>query len=207
MRGVYLVLDVDATAGRSPFSVAEAALRGGVHAIQWRQKTGSLAAWWSELLRTRTLCQAHDALFLINDRVDVALAVHADGVHVGQDDLPASVARGLVPNRALGVSVTELPHVQPASAAGADYLGVGPIFPTSSKLDAVPPLGLDFLRRVREVTQLPLVAIGGITAENAGEVMAEGADAVAVLSAICAATLVEAATRTLVDRVEGTMIR
>lgn len=207
MRGLYLILDVEAAAGRSPSSLAEAALCGGVDAIQWRQKTGSWTHMWPELLRTRDLCRRHDVPFLVNDRVDVALAVEADGVHLGQDDLPAQVARDFVGHRILGISITDPDQVHPAVEAGADYLGVGPIFPTASKPDAAPPGGVEMLGHVRRLTDLPLVAIGGITAGNVGRVMEAGADAVAVVSAICSAADVEDATRTLVTRIEGVLIR
>jgi thiamine-phosphate pyrophosphorylase len=207
MRGLYLILDVQATAGRSPSAVAEAALRGGVDAVQWRQKTGSWAAFWPELLRTRELCRRHDVPFLVNDRIDVALAVHADGAHVGQDDLPAPVARDLLSHRVLGVSITDPDQLLPAVDAGADYLGVGPVFPTASKPDAAAPGGLELLRSVRRFTDVPLAAIGGITPGNAADVMRAGADAVAVLSAICSAADVEGAARALVTEIEGVMIR
>ncbi len=207
IRGVYLVLDLDQTAGRSPREVAEAALRGGVQAVQWRQKGGSLAARWSDLLEVRDLCKRYAVPFLINDRVDVALAVEADGAHVGQDDLPAAVARQLLPGRLLGVSAGNMAEVRAAEQAGADYLGVGPIFATASKADAGPAVGLDFLREVRQAANLPLVAIGGISVENAAQVQAAGADAVAVISAICGAPDVEMAARSLVEQLEGARIR
>ncbi|MBV9278476.1 MAG: thiamine phosphate synthase [Chloroflexi bacterium] len=202
IRAVYLVLDPDQAAGRPASRIALGALRGGVQAVQWRQKTGSLAAIWSELLRVRDLCRAHRVPFLVDDRVDVALGVDADGAHLGQDDLPAEVARKLLQDRLLGVSITALEQVGPAERAGADYLGVGPIFPTGSKPDAVGPLGLDFLRAVRLATELPLVAIGGISAENVARVREAGADAAAVLSAVCGAADVEAAARALVEQME-----
>lgn len=203
MHGVYLVLDIDATDGRAPSSVAEAALRGGITALQWRQKSGTIGNNWDELLRVQELCRSHDTPFLVNDYVDVALAVNADGAHIGQDDLPSADARGLLAHRILGVSITELAHVQPAVDAGADYLGVGPVFATRSKLDAVPARGLSFLTEVRALTDLPVVAIGGITLENARAVMAAGANAIAVLSAICGAADVREATRSLTERITG----
>lgn len=202
MRGVYLILDPEQTAGRPASLVAEATLRGGVQAIQWRQKTSSLASRWPEMLRVRQLCLTHEVPLIVNDRVDVALAVAANGVHVGQDDLPAAAARRLLPNGILGVSVTATSQVLPAVEAGADYLGVGPIFATASKPDAVSPLGLKWMGEVKKITDLPLVAIGGITVSNARAVIESGADAVAILSGICSATDMEAATRALVDQIE-----
>src|SRR5579859_1812661 len=143
IQGAYLVLDPAQTRERPAPEVARAALRSGVSAIQWRQKGGSLAERWPDILRVRDLCREHGAPFVINDRVDVALAVEADGVHVGQDDLPATEARRLIPHGLLGVSITSLDQVKAAKRAGADYLGVGPIFTTASKMDAAPPAGLD----------------------------------------------------------------
>jgi len=203
IRGVYLILDPDQAVGHSAIEIAEAALRAGASAIQWRQKTGSIAAHWLEILAVRDLCLRHDVPFLINDRVDVALAVHADGAHVGQDDLPADAVRQLIPGKILGVSVSRLAEIPAAAAAGADYLGVGPIFPTPSKLDAAPAVGLGVLREARLATTRPLVAVGGITLENAAQVKAAGADAIAVISAICGVVDVGAATRTLALAFEG----
>ena len=154
----------------------------------------------------RDLCSLHEVPFLINDRVDVALAVRADGAHVGQDDLPADAVRQLIPGKFLGVSVTLLAEIPAAVAAGADYLGVGPIFPTPSKPDAVPAVGLDVLRAARLATSLPLVAIGGITVENAAQVRAAGADAIAVISAICGAPDIAVATRSLTQAFEGVTV-
>jgi thiamine-phosphate pyrophosphorylase len=207
IRGVYLILDPDQTGMRSAIEIAQAALHGGASAIQWRQKTGSIAARWLEILAVRDLCSRHAVPFLVNDRVDVALAVHADGAHVGQDDLPAEVARQLIPGKLLGVSVSRPAEIPAAEAAGADYLGAGPIFPTPSKPDAAPAVGLGILQEMRLATTLPLVAIGGITPENAAQVKAAGADAIAVISAICGAVDVEAATRSLAKAFEGVTVR
>lgn len=203
IHGVYLVLDPAQTCGRLPADVAEAALRAGARVIQWRQKTGSFAARWSEILAVRDLCRRHDVPFLINDRVDVALATRAGGAHVGQDDLPAEAARKLIPGKLLGVSVSQLAELPAAEAAGADYLGIGPIFPTPSKPGAAPAIGLDVLRAMRLATTLPIVAIGGITLENAARVKEAGADAVAVISALCSAPDIAAATRALATVSEG----
>lgn len=200
IQGVYLVLDPAQTREQPAPEVARAALRGGVAALQWRQKAGSLARQWSDILQVRDLCREYGVPFLIDDRVDVALAVEADGAHVGQDDLPAAMVRRLIGNRILGVSISSIEQVKEAEQAGADYLGVGPVFSTVSKADAAPPGGLLLVCRTRQMSQLPIVAIGGIDSTNAGEVRAAGADAVAVISAICRAPDVETATRSLVER-------
>jgi len=199
MHGIYLVLDPDQMLGRAPSPIAHAALRGGVAAVQWRLKSDLWTRFWGEMLTVQDLCREHRVPFLINDRVDVALAVEADGAHVGQDDLPASAARRLLPGRVLGVSVTRPEQVGAAVAAGADYLGVGPVFPTESKLNAAQAMGLHGVTAIREQTHVPLVAIGGITAANASDVQRAGASMVAVVSAICGQPEPEAAARTLVN--------
>lgn len=201
--GVYLVLDPRATGGRSPLRVARDALEGGVAAIQWRQKSGSWNAAWETILAVRDSCRAAHVPFLINDRVDVALGVEADGAHVGQDDLPAGVARSLLSEGILGLSITGPEQVKAAGQTGADYLGVGPVFRTESKQDAAQPGGLDLIRQVRSSTQLPIVAIGGIDARNARSVVAAGAEAVAVISAICGAPDPMVAAQALVAAVKA----
>jgi thiamine-phosphate pyrophosphorylase len=186
--------------------MAVAALAGGAGAIQWRQKTGSWVARWPDILAVRDLCRERGVPFLINDRVDVALAAEADGAHVGQDDLPATAARRLLPGKILGVSVGEVNEIAAAETAGADYIAIGPIFATRSKPDAGPAVGLERIRAARRATARTLVAIGGITAENAAQVQEAGADAIAVISAICGAGDVEAATRALVQAFRGVSV-
>ncbi len=202
IRGVYLILDPEQTAGRTAVAVAEAAIRGGVQAIQWRQKGGSLRACWTEIEQVRDLCQERGVRFLINDRMDVALAVGADGVHLGQDDLPLSTARQLLPNGIIGISVSNVAQAEPAVSGGADYLGIGPIYSTRSKVDAAAPLGPEAVTEIRNRTALPLVAIGGITVENAPAVRDAGADTLAVIAAIAGAPDMEAAARQLVRVME-----
>jgi thiamine-phosphate pyrophosphorylase len=140
--------------------------------------------------------------------VDIALAVDADGVHVGQDDMPAPLARKLMgPGKIIGVSVDNVEQALQAERDGADYLGAGPIFATPTKPDAAPPIGLDGLAEICRRVSIPVVAIGGITAENAGAVIAAGADGVAVVSAVVAAENVEEAARRLRQVVEKARLR
>lgn len=199
---VYLVLDPALTAGRSPLEIAEGALRGGVAALQLRWKSGPLR----EMLRLgealRELCRQHGVPFLINDRVDVAMALGADGVHLGQEDLPPEVARRLLGPRALiGVSARTPEQAQAAEAAGADYLGTGSVFPTASKANPT-LIGLEGLATVVRSTRLPVVAIGGVNPENAAACIRAGAVGVAVISAIAQAPDPEAAARALRRAVE-----
>ena len=147
------------------------------------------------------MTRATGALLIVNDRPDVAAAIEADGVHLGQDDVPISVARAIMgPERWVGVSTHDLDEAAAAVDAGADYLGVGPIFETSSKVGALPARGLALLEAVRRTTDRPLVAIGGITPETAMLVRAAGADAVAMIGALTRATDPRATVRSLVSR-------
>ena len=170
------------------------ALKAGATIVQYRQKSGSSAVLYAEALELRGLCRG--ARFLVNDRIDIALAVDADGVHVGGDDLPVPVVRRLLrPGRILGVTVRTLDEAVRAVDEGADYLGVGPIFATTTKGDAGRPVGIERLKEIRKECRVPLAAIGGITLANAREVMAAGADMICAMSAVVSAPGVEEAVR------------
>jgi thiamine-phosphate pyrophosphorylase len=181
-------------AGRDHVAIAAAALDGGADMIQLRDKTGDLRILLPQARAIQTLCRAHGAIFIVNDRLDLALAVGADGAHVGQEDLPAGAARRLLgPGRILGVSTHDRAQAEAARGAGADYIGFGPMFPTGTKDTGYSPRGLAGLREVRAAVGLPILAIGGITLETAAEVIAAGATAPAVISAIVAAPDIAAA--------------
>jgi len=142
-------------------------------------------------------------LFIVNDYLDIALAAEADGLHLGQDDLPIEVARKLLPmDKILGCSTTTVDQAIAAESEGADYIAVGSMYPTPSK-ETAEVVGLDRLRQIRQAVTSPLVAIGGITKDNAAEVIAAGADAVAVISAVLQAEDIEEATRQIIDRLEA----
>ncbi len=188
--------------GRAPEALAAAMLAGGARILQLRMKEGpegwGAGAVLAAARALRRLTRDAGALFIVNDRVDVALLVDADGVHVGQADLPYQEVRRLVGARWLvGVSTHTVEEAQAAEAGGADYIGFGPMFPTATKRDARPTRTLDLLRQVRATVGLPIVAIGGITAERIAAVQEAGADSVAVISAIVEARDPEAATRRL----------
>lgn len=156
----------------------------------------------------QALCRAAGVTFIINDRVDVVLAVEADGVHVGQEDLPATTARTLLgPGRFLGVSAATVDEAVAAERAGADYLGVGAVFATGTKADAGAPVGLERLREIRKAVRVPLVGIGGITVENAADVIRAGAQGVAVITAVTLADDVAEATRRLREQVDAALAR
>jgi len=184
---VYLVTEEALSAVRRSEEVAEVALRAGVRVVQVREKEGSARRALDVAVNLRELTRRYGALLLVNDRIDIALAVGADGVHVGQEDLPVELARQLLGSDALvGLSITDSDQLAEGDAVEADYLGVGAIFPTGSKGDAT-TTGLAVLTAARAATQVPIVAIGGIDAGNAGLAIAAGADSVAVISAIAKA--------------------
>ncbi len=195
---LYLVTDRRLAGGRPIEIIVEAAVRGGVTAVQLREKD-CCTREFLELGRALVRLLAPLGIpLLVNDRVDVALAIGAAGVHIGQRDMDYSTARRLLgPDAAIGLSVETLEQARAADALDADYLGVGPVFSTPTKPDAAPPLGLAGLAEVRAVSRHPLVAIGGIGAGNARQAVEAGADGVAVVSAICAAADPELAAREL----------
>lgn len=193
---LYLVTDAGLSLGRPHVQVVEDAVRGGVTVVQYREKSAGTRQMIEEARELRQLCKAAGVPFIVNDRIDIALAVDADGVHVGQDDMPASLARRLIgKGRILGVSAGSLEEARKAEADGADYIGASPIFATPTKTDAPAPLGVEGLRQLARVVSIPVVAIGGINAGNARSMMTAGAAGVAVVSAIVAAQNVEAAAK------------
>ncbi|HTU02129.1 MAG TPA: thiamine phosphate synthase [Candidatus Sulfotelmatobacter sp.] len=198
-----VITDPGLAPGHDHAAVAAAALAGGADVIQLRDKSGSLRDLLRQARTIRILCQQHGALFVVNDRVDLALAADADGAHVGQEDLPAAVARGLLGGgRLLGVSTHSVEQARAAREAGADYIGFGPLFPTGSKATGYTSRGLAGLAAVRAaVGDLPILAIGGITLETARDVIRAGATAPAVISAVVAAPEIAAAAAAFVARV------
>lgn len=195
---LYVITDRRAAAGRPMLELVQAALRGGATVVQLRMKEGPTRAMVELGQALHELTRAAGVPLIVNDRLDVALAIDAEGVHLGQDDLPAHLARPLLgPNRLLGVSVENVEQAQRALRDGADYLGVGDLFGTPSKPDAGTPIGLDMLRAIVQAVPLPVVGIGGVTVENAGAVIDAGAVGVAVISAVFGASDPEQAARRL----------
>jgi thiamine-phosphate pyrophosphorylase len=200
---VYLVTDRQLSRNRTTREIVAAAIKGGVSCVQLREKNCSTREFIEEALAIRELLSIHGIPLIINDRVDVALAVNADGVHLGQTDMPHNMARQLVPkDMIIGISAESLSDAIAAQQDGADYIGVSPIYTTPTKRDTAPPLGLDGLQKIRAAVDTPLVGIGGLNADNAKEVIRNGADGVAVVSAIVAAENPSAATRNLVHIVK-----
>ncbi|MCC7496493.1 MAG: thiamine phosphate synthase [Bryobacterales bacterium] len=192
---LYLVTDRGQMGGRDLVNVVEAAARGGVTVVQLREKDASTREFIELARRLKPMLADLGVPLIINDRVDVALATGADGVHLGRNDMDYATARRLLgPEALIGISVETGNQQAPASA---DYLGVSPIFDTPTKRDTAPAWGLEGLRRLRAQVTQPLVAIGGIHLENARLVMEAGADGIAVVSAICTAEDPEEAAREL----------
>ena len=205
---VYVITDSHQARGRSHREIAEAAIRGGATAVQLRMKDEPARVMLEAAREIAPLCRAAGVAFIVNDRVDVALISGADGVHVGQDDLPARDVRALMGPRALiGVSAATVEEGEAAERMGADYLGVGAVYPIGTKPDAGAPVGLARLGEIRRAVHLPLVGIGGITADNAAAVIRAGASGVAVITAVTMAKDMAAATRRLREEVDAALSR
>ena len=195
---LYLVTDGRLSGGRSHSQIVEAAIRGGVSVVQYREKTATTRRMIEEAKELLRLCRAARVPFIVNDRVDVALAVDADGVHVGQDDMPAALVRSLIGGaKILGVSAASPEEARKAEADGANYIGASPVFGTPTKTDAPPAIGVDGLRSLVAAVHIPVVAIGGMKAQNVAAIVSAGASGIAVVSAIVAALEVESAARAL----------
>lgn len=165
--------------------VMEEAIRGGADFIQLRDKNSSKKEVYEKALQLRELTKKYDVPFVINDYVDVALAVDADGVHLGQDDLPLQVARKILgPNKIIGISTHRIEEAREAQQNGADYIGVGPIFPTKSKVDVVDPVTTKYIEEVVKEITIPFVAIGGIKLHNVDQVLRAGATRICAISEI-----------------------
>ncbi len=200
---LYAIVDPLDT-GRDPVALAAALLAGGARLLQLRWKAANPRELLAAALAVRPLARAAGALFLVNDRPDIAHAAEADGVHLGQDDLPVAAARRVLgAQRLLGVSTHDLEQARAAEAAGADYIGVGPVYATTTKSDALAPRGLALVTAVRAAVRCPLVAIGGITPETAPAVRAAGADAVAMVGALVRAPDPAAAVREVLARLSA----
>lgn len=183
---IYLVTDDGCLQGRALIECVREALEGGVTLVQYRAKTASSAEMYAEALQLKALCDSFNVPLIINDRLDIAMAVGAAGVHLGQDDLPCAAARKLLgEDYIIGVSAHNPAEAKAALQSGADYLGCGAVFGTATKAD-VQKLGTDGLAAICKAKGLPVVGIGGVTADNYREVRAAGADGAAIVSGILA---------------------
>jgi len=201
LTGLYVIVDRQVLGSRDELEVAREVIQGGAKVIQLRDKQRSMVELLPVAERLRKLCLKAGILFIINDYLDLALAVDADGLHIGHGDLPVHVVRRELPAaKIIGSSVTTVSRAIEAGDEGADYISVGSMFPTESKEGAI-VVGLDMLRQVREAVSSPVVAIGGIDKSNVGEVIAAGADCVAVISAVLCTPDVKKATKGLVSEI------
>lgn len=195
---LYLVTDRDLSLGRSLEEVVCEAVAGGVTIVQLREKNASTGEFIELGRRLMAVLKPLGVPLIINDRVDVALAVDADGVHIGQSDMPYEDARRLLgPDKIIGLSVENMDELLKANELDVDYVGISPVYGTPTKTDTAEPFGLEGLRKAVNLSSHPTVAIGGMNASTIGDVIAAGADGVAVVSAICSAENVREATSAL----------
>ena len=202
LAGIYVIIDTQILGLKGVVGAASKAICGGAKVIQLRDKQHGKSEVLAAALKLRNLCCKSNTLFIVNDYLDIALASEADGIHIGYDDLPLSVVRKeLSVDKVVGLSTHTLAQAQQAEAEGADYIAVGSIFSSPTKVDAI-VVGLKHLRQVRKAISIPIVAIGGINKENIGKVMAAGADSAAVISAVLSQKDIESAMRQLVKEIE-----
>ena len=195
---LHILTDTVLQSRFSHMEITRLAIAGGADTIQYRQKSGSTREMIEIARNMKRLCSEADVTFIVNDRLDVAIAAEADGVHLGQDDFPIPMARELLgESRIIGGSAATLDEARKCLSEGADYVGFGPVYPTSSKDDAGPVSGIDILKQVVEIIPLPIIAIGGVGAENIPDVMRAGARGIAVISAVCCQDDPEKATKSL----------
>jgi thiamine-phosphate pyrophosphorylase len=199
----YLVTD-SGLSKAGTLSDVEKAVAAGCRIIQYREKSISTKEMILEAVKIKEIC-GNEAIFLVNDRVDVALAVDADGVHIGQDDMPIETARELLgPDKIIGLSVHNVEEALDAEKMSADYVGLGPIFNTSTKKDAGNGIGPESIHPVKDAVRIPVVAIGGINKQNSESVVLGGADSLVAISAVVCSDDVEKETRDFIDLIQRT---
>lgn len=204
IRGLYVIIDPQVTGGRDPLDIATGAVRGGARMLQLRDKLRDKGQTLPLAMALQQLCQVNDVLLIINDHADLAAAVGSGGLHVGQTDLPVAQARRVLgPQQVIGRSNHEIEELIDSQKMGADHMAFGSIYQTGTKTVGRPPQGIEPLRRAREVTHVPLVAIGGINADNVAPVVEAGADAICVTAAVGLAPDPEAAASRLVAAIKA----
>ncbi|MBL7101170.1 MAG: thiamine phosphate synthase [Desulfobacteraceae bacterium] len=201
---LHILTDTRLQSRFSHVELAEMAIAGGADTIQFRHKEDSTREMIEIAAQMKRLCADKDVMFIVNDRVDIAMATQADGVHLGQDDFPIPVARELLgKNRIIGGSAATMEEARKCLADGADYVGFGPVYPTGSKDDAGPVSGIATLRKIVEAIPIPIIAIGGVDERNAYDVMRAGAHGIAVISAVCCREDPRQATRGLYEAISS----
>jgi thiamine-phosphate pyrophosphorylase len=201
--GLYLVTSQPLSAGRTTREIVQAALAGGVRLIQLREKDMAVREFVALAEEVRVLTARVGALLIVNDRVDVALAVGADGVHLGQDDFPVAAARRLGPDLIIGASSHSVDEVLRAQAEGASYVNIGPIFPTGTKRWEGEFLGIEGLKRIAVAAKVPFTVMGGIKREHLPDLVLAGARTIALVTAVTAAGDPQQAARELLDSIRG----
>ena len=201
--GLYVIIDLEALGARDEIETCRQAIRGGANIIQLRDKLGNKSRMLNSARQLQEACAPSGVPFIMNDCLDIALASGADGIHVGQEDIPVSAARHLLPiDKLIGCSTATAKEALKAEADGADYVAVGSIYPTQSK-KSITVVGLERVREIRDAVSLPIVAIGGINADNSRAVIDAGADAIAVISASLASDDIERATHKIAESLEA----
>ena len=201
---LHVITDTTLQSRFTHAELAELAIAGGADTVQFRQKSGTTRELITTAQSIQTACAQHKVPLIVNDRADIALAVGATGAHFGQDDMPVSIGRQILSTTAIiGASARTEEKILAAISEGADYIGFGPIYGTTSKPDAETAKGLDRLRRMCEIADCPVIAIGGITVQTAGDVIRAGAHGIAVISAVCAHSEPTVATQALLNEIHG----
>ena len=201
---LHVITDTTLQSRFTHAELAELAIEGGADTVQFRQKYGTTRELITTAQSMQTVCAQHKVPLIVNDRADIALAVDATGAHFGQDDMPVSIGRQILSTKAIiGASARTEEKILAAISEGADYIGFGPIYGTSSKADAEEAKGLERLRRMCDVAACPVVAIGGITVQTAADVIRAGAHGIAVISAVCVHPEPTIATRALLNEIHG----
>lgn len=200
---LYLVTDRELALGRPLTDVVEKALKGGVTMVQLREKKATTRRFLQEVMDVKKILQPYNIPLIVNDRVDIALATDADGVHLGQSDMPWQMARKILgPEKIIGLSIESIKQLEEANSADIDYIGISPVFTTPTKKELEKGLGIPGTREIASQSRHPAVAIGGINIENVKDVMATGVDGISVVSAICSASDPEASARDLLERID-----
>jgi len=205
---LYLVTDNGLCRGRDLTRVVLDAVGGGVSMVQLREKNSTAGEFLSTARTLKENLSDAGVPLIINDRVDVAIAARADGVHIGQEDLPYQVVRQMLgPDKIIGISINTYDQLRQASLTDVDYLSLSPVFPTQTKADIKEPFGLEGLKKARSLTDKPLITIGGINRDNLADIMATGVDGVALVSAVCSADSPAEAARELVRIIRENRVR
>lgn len=200
---LHVLTDTELQSRFTHVELVRMAIKGGADTIQFRQKSGATREMIEICREAKKLCGDAAVTFIVNDRVDVAIASEADGVHLGQNDFPIPLARKLLgKTRIIGGSAVTLDEVKKCLSEGADYIGFGPVYPTTSKDDAGPVTGIALLEEAAKAVSIPIIAIGGVTVENTPEVIRAGAQGIAVISAVCCQENPEQATRELLQALQ-----